>query len=126
MVSLSCKNELRLITVLKRLYGLDQKTRECVPSSVAISFTDHDADRTPLSQEVPLVGTSFFWVTSEILSEFPPRPGTAATYKDTESAKEEERREGKSGEAEENGVGVIGLMVGERKKKTRRVLARRV
>jgi hypothetical protein len=44
----------------------------------------------------------------------------------TESAKEEERREGKSGEAEENGVGVIGLMVGERKKKTRRVLARRV
>jgi hypothetical protein len=35
------------------------------------------------------VGTSFFWVTSEILSEFPPRPGTAATYKDTEDAKEE-------------------------------------
>ena len=36
------------------------------------------------------MGTSFFWVIPEILSKFPTRPGTAATYKSTESAEEGE------------------------------------
>ena len=40
MVSLPCGNELRLEAVLWRLFGLTQKTRECVPRFVTISSNE--------------------------------------------------------------------------------------
>ena len=46
--------------VLKRLFGMTQKTRECVHCLVTIG-NDQDTKRTPFSQEVPLPRHLFFF-----------------------------------------------------------------